>query len=287
VRAVGLALTLLLAAVPARGDVDALAQATALYNEGMDLRAGGHADLALDRLRRANSLYATPITGLELGRTYMQLGLLVEAVATLRAVGAAGPRAGESLRASNARAEAAALAVTVDGRAPKLTIDRGGHAVDVRLDGAPVAEPDHVLSVNPGPHALAWESSTRTIALAEGEAKTIELYRHATPPPPIPARGPSRVPEWIGVSLTGASLALGGVSGGIALSNASAASPSCPANRCAPSVGDEVSRAQTWSTVSTVSFVAAGVFGAATLVTWLARPGSKPKDAAPVVGLRF
>jgi hypothetical protein len=287
VRAAFLAVALLAASVPASGDEDALAKATALYNEGMDLRAGGHADLALDRLRRAHTLYATPITGLELGRTYMQLGLLVESLETLRAVGAAGPRAGESLRASNARAEAAALAVTVDGRVPKLLIDRGGRAVTVRLDSVPLTDPDRAVPINPGTHTLAWDAATRTVALAEGESRTIELYPRVAPLVSTRATGRSRVPEWIGVSLTGASLLLGGVSGGIALSNERAASPSCPANRCLPSVGDEVSRAQTWSTVSTVSFVAAGVVGAATLITWLVRPSSKPKDTAPAVGLRF
>jgi len=56
-----------------------VAQARVLFNEGTTLRDKGNLAGALEKLRTAHSISATPITGLELGRTYQALGKLVEA----------------------------------------------------------------------------------------------------------------------------------------------------------------------------------------------------------------
>ncbi len=95
------------------------ARATADFNEGMDLRAAGKRDLALAKLQQANAEYPTAITGLEVGRTLMLLGRLRDARDALGTVSRIGPRANESARANNARAEAAALAVEIGSRIPR------------------------------------------------------------------------------------------------------------------------------------------------------------------------
>ncbi len=56
-----------------------IAQARTLYNQGKELRERGDTAKALEKLKAAHALAGTPLTGLELGRTYMMLGQLLEA----------------------------------------------------------------------------------------------------------------------------------------------------------------------------------------------------------------
>lgn len=266
---------------------DARADATAAYNAGMDLRAAGKASLALAELQRAHALYPTAITGLELGRTLMLLGRLREAREALASVARIGPRANESARANNARAEAAALAVEMNTRIPKLRFRHEGAPPAVSVDGVVVTDVDSLLELDPGTHdvdiARGPTHERQRVVLEEGKSAVVELggaREAALSPGPVAAptaTSPSRTWFWIGVAATGASLALGGVSGTVALVNANDAAPGCVQDHCSPAVASQVDAAQTWSTVSTVSFVAAGAFAIFALVAYVLSPASSPK----------
>jgi hypothetical protein len=283
-----IAMSVVLLASAAHAD-DPRAQATADFNEGMDLRAAGKKDLALAKLQRANAEYPTAITGLELGRTLMLLGRLRDARDALATVSRIGPRANESARANNARAEAAALAVEIASRIPKIRF-KHGDLPHVSVDGAVVADLDTPIELDPGPHDVdisrsGWSGRTHVV-LEEGKSEVVDLGGPviATIAPHDEARvhatTPSRAPFWIGVTLTGAAVALGSISGGVALANANTASPACVDDHCASSVASNVDAAKTWSTVSTISFVAAGAFAVASIVLYFVTSGSKRASTA-------
>jgi hypothetical protein len=291
-RASALLFVAILAAAPsARADDDDVKRATTEYAEGMDLRVAGKLDASLEHLRVAHRTFPTPITGLELGRAYMLLGKLVEARDTLLSIGQSGPRAGESARAGNARAEAAGIGAALGDRIPRIVFEHAGAPPAVTVDGAPVGV-DAPLRLNPGAHTVAWSGTSRTVTLAESQALTIELSSPASAATPrLPAAAPSapprqgnRAPFWVGLGLTAAAAGVGTVSGLVAIGKANTARPNCPDNQCPPPFHAAADAAKTWSTVSTVSFVTAGVLGAASLVLLLVTHDAS-KEAAQLGSL--
>src|SRR5260370_9639490 len=63
-----------------------IAQARELFNQGLHLRDAADLNGALKKFKAAHSLAQTPLTALELGRTYMQVGKLLEARETLLSI---------------------------------------------------------------------------------------------------------------------------------------------------------------------------------------------------------
>src|SRR5262249_525427 len=147
------------------------------------LRDKGDLAGALDKLRAAHALAATPITGLELGRTYVAAGKLVEAREVFLGVGRLPVASQETARSTAARTSAAQLADQVRGRIPKLTVRVTGaspDAVTVTIDGSAV--PSDALGaprlVNPGKHDVVAAPSSgahasASVELKEGEAREI------------------------------------------------------------------------------------------------------------------
>jgi hypothetical protein len=271
-RALAIFLAMSLVAPIARAD-DPRADATAAYNEGMDLRAAGKTSEALVKLQRANALYPTAITGVEVGRTLMLSGRLKDAREALLAVARIGPRANESARANNARAEAAALAVEIGTRIPRIRFRRQGSPPAITVDGVAVADVDSPIEVDPGAHDVVIGAEHRRVLAVEGKIEVIDIAapvaEASTHDVVVEAPHKSSLAVfWFGVAATGVSLALGGTSGAIALVNANEAAPKCVMNHCDPSVASQVDAAKTWSTVSTVSFSVAGAFVIFSLVAY-------------------
>jgi hypothetical protein len=291
---------------PSAGDV---AQARELYNQGLALRDKGDLPGAIEKLRAAHALASTPITGIELGRTYVSSGKLVEARETLLAVGRIPVSSQETPRSSQARADAAQLAEQVRPRIPTLVVKVSGvptGAVAVTIDGAAV--PTEALTaprlVNPGSHQLvatstSGGSATTQVEVKEGETRTVELKivfaGDSTAQPAAPAQSgapagggatgsvavspdtgsPARsssslspVLTFGGFGLAGVGIVVGSVTGVMALSKGSSVKNACDGLDCPRSVDGDLSSGRTLATVSTVSFVAAGV-GAALGVTGL------------------
>jgi hypothetical protein len=109
------------------------------------------------------------------------------------------------------------------------------------------------------------------VRLGEGEAREIELA--AGPPGAVsvksdaapngykaeagsaPAQGTSRVPAYVALGVGGAGLAVGAVTGVMALNGAQTVRQECPAHQCTSPGGiDDASRTRTLSVVSTVGF---------------------------------
>src|SRR4051794_11817389 len=80
------------------------------FNAGLDLREKGDLKGALAKLVLADRLVHTPITALELGRTHVMIGHLLEGVEVLLSVARIDKSASESTNAAAARVEAQQLA---------------------------------------------------------------------------------------------------------------------------------------------------------------------------------
>jgi hypothetical protein len=169
-------------AEPSTGD---FAQARELLNQGLVLREAGDARAALDKMQAANALAHTPITALELGRTYAALGQLVEAREVLLSVARLGERAEETDRSKAARVESDRLAEELRSRIPTVTLRVRGVAAEsaaVTLDGKLL--PSEALHgprlVDPGHHIVTARAPSGAVVdaeleLAEGETRSIDL----------------------------------------------------------------------------------------------------------------
>jgi len=289
-----------------------IAHARELYNQGLHQRDDGDANGALEKFKAAYALAQTPLIALELGRTYIQLGKLVEARETFLSIARIPVRPEETARSRAARNQSAPLADELRMRIANLTIHVTGvpaSSVAVSVDGATV--PTEALAVprplNPGAHeviakAAEGAATEARVDLKEGEAREIQLKIVVTPtPPPSPgaetgshataaandsgeAPGPSEPRHvsplvYVGFAVAGAGVAAGTVTGLLAMSKASSVNDTCnPALACPHSVHDDLSTGRTLGDVAGISFAAAGA-GAIVGVVGLLLSGHKEDTA--------
>jgi hypothetical protein len=292
-----------------------MAQAKALFNEGLDLRDKGDVAGALEKLKAAYTMASTPITGLELGRTYVLAAKLVEAQDAFATVARLPVAHQETARSTAARATAAQLAEQLRARIPQLTVKIVGAPaapVTVTIDGAAV--PSDGLSaphpVNPGTHEIIATDASGAHAAAradlkEGEKREVELSVGSAPPaaqaggpaPAAPGSGveagvtapatnkkPGKTPVLVygGFGLAGVGIVAGTVTGLLAMGKASSVNDACHSTlNCPRSIDGDLSTGRTMGTVSTIAFAAAGV-GAVVGVVGLVLGGKKeaPPHAA-------
>jgi hypothetical protein len=162
-----------------------VAQGREFFTQGKELRSKGDLPGALEKLKAAHALANTPLTGIELGRTYQQAGQLMEAEEAFLSVARIPVRPEETPRSAAARQESATLAKQVRARIPTLMIRITGvtpDSVAVTIDGAVV--PKEALAgprlVDPGHHHVSAKSTSGGAAetdvdLKEAEARDIEL----------------------------------------------------------------------------------------------------------------
>jgi hypothetical protein len=272
-----------------------LETARTLYKEGKALRAQGDLRGALDKLRAAHALGNTPVTGIELARTYASAGKLVEAREVCLGVARTTVASDETAKSVEARVDAAKLAEELKPRIATLVVDvaglAAGEAAHLTIDGAAVpdvAETEE-QKVNPGVHDLVARAGEGAAArelrgvveLKEGQTQRVTL---AFPAPPVqapPAETPPLAPSepakhgrsrlvTIGLATTLAGVAVGSVAGMVALTKKSELDGECPAGKCDTQNGgrSDLHAAYGWAAASTVSFVVGGV-GALTAIVGL------------------
>lgn len=305
----------LLLAPVARADEPTAADAETaltLYKDGKALREKGDVQGALEKLKAAYALVETPITALELGKTYVQMGKLVEAREVLLAVSRIPVRKNESAKAAEARTEAEALAAQVKPRLASLTVRvknvPPGSTQKVTVDGV-VVPPDAVSVpriLNPGAHVVVLDVNGKTtqsdVSLIDGEARELEIVPAdgggAAPigglpppndsgpvgPPPSSSGGLSPLVP-VGFTVAGVGLVVGTVTGLMTLSTASTVKDTCrPDGRCPPGAQSDLDSASTTGTISTIGFIV-GIAGAAVGVAGIFM--SEPSTDAPRTGLRI
>lgn len=314
-RFLGVALGAILASLSApayAGEPTATEKDTArgLMADGRTKRDANDLKGALKSFLAADAIMHVPSTGWEVARTEEMLGLWVEARDTALRVGRIPETPREPPAFQEARTKAMALVDALDAKIPQVVITlkgaQDGAAVNVTIDesanipGAALAAP---IKVNPGHHVIIAKSDTATgtgeIDIREREKKelTIELkpIATATPaptpietpaetPPPPPAPEPKhtmRTLAFVGFGVGGVGIVAGTITGLLTMSAKSSALNGCRDNRCPPSTFSDLDKASSMATISTVSFIVAGL-GAGLGVTALII-GDKPKET-PTTG---
>jgi hypothetical protein len=281
-----------------------LETARSLMDQGYDLRDKGNNKEALKRFQAANDIVNVPTTALEVARSQVALGLLVEARATLAALRKLHSKTGEPAPLKEARKKGEELDASLAQRIPALTVVvhgvPEGEAPTITVDGIAVtADALGTLgSVNPGHHVVIGRTSTmeatQEVDLREGEKKevTLTFVAKASPEAAIPA-APAPTPEqppvarshgfdtltWVGIAVGGAGVIAGSVTGVLTLSKTSSLANECPGNVCPPPAHADHDSASTLATVSTVSFIVAGAGAALAIVSLVA--GHDEPAAAP------
>jgi hypothetical protein len=310
--AIGVAL-LLGASPAARADPTSADRETArnLMQQGREMTAKGDLKEALKRFKGADDLMHVPTTALEVARTLVALGQLVEARDFIAAIRQIAPKASEPQPFKDARVKADELDNSLNGRIPSLLITvKGapeGELATVSVDGTPV--PAGVVglprAVDPGHHIIAARLSSKTsqgegsqeVDVREGEQKPVEvtLTVTATPPPvDTPAAPPeTEVPPpearshsptvltWVGLGLAGAGAITGTVTGILSLSKKSTLQSECPNGVCGPSSDSDYNAANTTATISTIGFIVAGVGAGVAIVSLLV--GHDQPAATPAI----
>ena len=273
-----------LAQQPTAADLET---ARVLYKEGRELKAKGDLKGALEKLQAAHAVGRTPLTGIELARVEVDLGMVVEAREVCLGIARTPVASDESKRSAEARAAAVTLAEELKAKVAtvmvKIAGTHPGDKVTVAIDGVNI--PDVALTeprkVNPGRHAITarvegGDETRASVDVAAAETKEVTL----TPPPaPVPVGPPTVVgppptvvtplpPERhpvsnafiaTGFTVGGLGVIIGAVTGGLALSAKSQLSDECLQGiHCLPSSYDKLDSARAQAAVSTVAFVVGG-----------------------------
>ena len=280
-----------------------LESARELFKEGRELRQSGDLKRALERFKAAHAYGQTPVTALELGRTHIQLGELVEGREVLLSVARMKVQPDETEKSAAARTEAADLAEEVKKRIPTVTVKLTGVASDsaaqLQVDGfaVPIVGLTGIRKVNPGKHVVlaraGTHEETRNIDLEESKTQdvTIDLTgTGATSPvtPVVPVdSGPKQISPvtWIGLGVGAVGIGVGAVTGIIALGKASKVDKACTSTHCPPSAKSEVDSGRTVATISTIGFAVggAGLVTAAVGYFLLSKPKASATGVMPFV----
>lgn len=274
-------------ALPPEGD---RATARVLANEGQEAFDKGDYTTAVDRFTRADALYHAPTLALALARAQAAMGKLISAAETYNRIVSDGlpPKAPPLfVKAVN---DAGKELEAIEARLPRVIINtRGSADAVVTLDGTTV--PRASLGVNrpvdPGRHifhatAPGFSAEPMTLTLAEGALQTVTLElkpvveEHRPPPAP-----PSKLQATLGIvalGVGGAGIVLGGVTGVLAIGKHNELDAQCDtsARLCQSTANDVLASFHTFSTVSTVGFIAGGAAVAAGVVLVVTAPRAKP-----------
>ncbi|WP_437290898.1 PEGA domain-containing protein [Sorangium sp. So ce406] len=277
-----------------------LAEARALFQEGVALSAANNCAAALARFHAVASVRRTPQVLFNIAECEARLGKLVSALGNYRIAAAAA--AGDP-RANDVTANVGARIEDLEQRTPKLAIRRGQGALTatILLDGAALgaAEMSADIPVDPGPHVVSArigdrEVARETVTLAEGEEKTVEVAiaePPAEPPPaaqapepppaaaPAPVARPSRVPGLVVLGAGIASGAVGGVFLGLRAGTLSDLDALCGGDTsCPPSARPTADRGRLYTGVAEVA-IGLGVVGvAAGIALLVTNSGAAPAE---------
>lgn len=276
------------------------AEAKQLWTTGRQAIAGGRADDAAERFRKAVELHPKAQYKLDLARALVQQKKLVEAVELLNQVATTGePNSGLAIAAAKK------LLKEVEPRLPwvKITV-KGPSAGDVvtTIDGERV-DASGEIPFDPGQHTVVaeaegYEPGEKTVDLAEGAHEDVVFVLTASAPeaPDVVAEeepddegGGSLVPPIIAFGVGAVGLGVGTAFGIIAFNQTSEVEERCGGSVCPPEEQDALDESKRNGNISTVGFVVGAVGVSTGIILLLAMGGGddEPEDEArlvPVVG---
>ena len=273
------------------------ATARTLAQEGYVALRDKDYSTAADRFTRALALVHAPTLLRDLARAQVGLGRLVDAHETYTRIIREGVAADAPAPWVKALADAKAEIGPITPRLPYMTITVTGPAHPrVTIDGAPIAEASLGVKrpADPGRHeiramAQGYYTAKKTISLKEGESVNIAFELEDAPPDAAPkdeeeagkvsvatvVDPPWRKPVTIGAfALGGVGIVLGSVTGILAMTKHNELATHCPNGRCRDPYKGDIDSYYRMGTISTIGFVAGGVFAGAGVVLLLVKPQS-------------
>ncbi len=264
--------------------------------EGREQREEKKFGEALESFKKAHALMGVPTTGLEVAKTALLMGKLLEAREAADEVAKSAPQPKEPEPFSVARTEAQRMSEELDKRIPTISVKlkgvKPGDKIEVRVDERVVGDYGKVRR-NPGKHSISAtagkETKSADIELEEGKTaevpfdftppppKKAEPEPEPPPPPPPPPDTSWKLPTYGGFGVAGVGLLIGTITGLGAKSKASSAKDQCVDNRCPPSAHADIDSGKSQATLSTISFGVA-IIGAGVGFYGLTK---KPKAGAP------
>ena len=273
---------------------------------------------ALALFRAAHDIMHVPTTGIEVARTLVSLGKLVEGRNAALEVLRLPEGADEPRPFTIARVAADQLVRDLTLQIPTLRVVLGPPNVvpqaSLRIDGVSCPQALSVpYALNPDPHrvevtAPGFQPVELRVVLARGERESLRIELVPSPEKPagrtapakplpasasersataLPAEAPAtRSPTWVtwtGLGMVGAGLATGTVAGLIALDRVDAARKYCNGNQCPPEARPDREAAITAGIVSNVGWAVAGAGAVVTVASWLLQ---KPKSSRPTLAER-
>lgn len=284
-------------------------KANALFQEGRKAMKNKDYDTACPKFEASLELDPAPGTRINLGLCREARNELSKALEDFRRVAEQLPK--DDSRAAFVQERVAAL----EARVPRITITLAKSApadAVVTIDDQPVqiATPPSAKEIEPGDHVVSVRATGREpreykISLADFQRRDLEVDagKSLAVTPTGAATGPESGagdggqqqdgPPWrtIGFVVGGigiAAVTVGAIAGIVVLSNKGTIEDDCGPRFCASQDGlDAVSSAGTFSTVSTIAFIAGGAAlagGAVLLLTHPESGGSAHVGAAPRPG---
>jgi hypothetical protein len=290
--------------VPARAEPSESLREVArnLMAEGRTLREKEDHAAALSRFQAADAIMGVPTTGFEIARSQADLLLLLEAKETLRRVLSLPEKPDDPEPFRAARMKARALDVELTQRIGGVRImlrgpEREQPKVSVGAIELTSTELEGTVKLNPGRHRIvvlaAGKEHAREVVVPERAtlAVSFDLSPEPTPTPAADARAasepepqqpptnaartdrsaPRHVPTlaYVGGGVAVAGVIVGSVSGAWAMTKKNEGWAGCEGTRCPPETWDTIDSAHRFATISTVSFVVAGVGAGIGAGAWL------------------
>ncbi len=288
--------------------------ARSLMEDGDAKRDKGDWKGALKSYEAADAIMHVPTTGLEVGRTQAQLGMLLEARETLNRVARIPAKPGDPPPFEKARKAAEQLSTEVAQRIPSVTVAvagaEPGPTPQIVFDGenVPAAASFAPRKVNPGVHVVVVKVGTserkEEVTVAASDQKTLSFdFSAPAKPPPVAAQvtqpqpdKPQPEPDKGGGMSTGKIVMIGGfalgavgvgvgaVTGIMSISkvNDIKKNDGCVGNSCPQSAKSDIDSAKSLGTISTIAFVA-GAVGVGVGVVGLVMSG-KSESSEPSQG---
>ncbi len=264
-------------------------EADILFEEGRRLMAEGSLEAACSKLERSFQLAPRLGTMLNLGSCFERRGELARALALYERAATLARQLGRADREAAARE----LAVLVEAKVAKLLVvsQEPSAGLAIEVDGELLSTRAGLVPLDPGERRLVARAPGRVpfevvLHLRKGETTTVTIPKLREEPspaaeaPPAAAAGPDlrTVGVVAGFTLTAIAAASGTVFGLRAKSKHDESSGQCDATGCSVEGLRLVDEAKSAATVSTVSFVVAGVALAATVTVMLltSSKGSSP-----------
>jgi hypothetical protein len=250
---------------------------------------------ALEAYQKADSIMGVPTTGIDVARTQLALGNLVEAWRVAVAITRFPRKPTEPEAFTRARRDADALIESVLPRISTLRIAATGLApgatFEATIDGlaVPTEQLHEAMKVNPGEHVVRVFSTgslpaTGTTTLAEGQTSTLTLT--FLPHQVSAANGARTTLIYASFGLGAAGLVLGSVTGIVSLNAVATAKKSCASDgACPPSAQPDLDRSLTMANLSNVGFGAGLAFVGLGVVGLVLTPRSTARAPAAGVAL--